>query len=250
VLRAKYPEPGQQRSTIVMHVPARLAVRLESSLGADINGVAAVHLESVRGSVTLTNVAGGVTGAQQDGDFSITGAASVKMRLIRSKSKITKVTGGLTLDLRDGDSDITESAGAIEVDQVRSDLSISDHQGGITVRGNDGSITILRPTAETRVDVRRAEVELLVERAVQMTIITSDEPLRLILAGAPAFSLDAAASDAAIQATEFDFKPEVVEADAKLLHQFGGKNDVRITLRNARADIILRKNKATEEKNK
>ena len=241
VFRAVYPKPASQRSTITMHVPSRVAVRVESSLGADISGVAAVHLEAMRSTVTLSKVAGSVTGAQQDGDFSINEAGSVKLRLIRSKSKITKVKGGLTLDLRDTDSDITESAGTIEVDEVRSDLSISDHKGAITVRGNDGGITILRPTAETRVDVRRAEVELLVDRAVPMTIITSDESLRLILAGTPAFSLDAAASDAAIQATEFDLKPEVVEADAKLLHQFGGKSDVRITLRNTRGDVILRK---------
>jgi hypothetical protein len=224
-----------------MHVPARLAVRVESSLGAEVSGVAAVHLEAMRSTVTLSNVAGSITGTQQDGDFGVTGACSVKIRLLRSKAKITKVTGGLALDLRDADTDITESAGAIEVDEVRSDLSISGHKGGITVRGNDGSITIQRPTAETRVDVRRAEVEVLVERAVPMTIITSDESLRLILTGTPSFLLDAAASDAAIQATEFDLKPEVAEADARLTHQFGAKNDIRITLRNTRGDVVLRK---------
>lgn len=243
VFRAVYPKPASQRSTITMHVPARLAVRVESSLGAEISGVAAVHMEAMRSTVKLTKVAGSVTGVQQDGDFTITEAGSVKLRLIRSKSKITKVTGGVTLDLRDTDCDITESAGMLEIDEVRSDLSITDHKGAVTVRGNDGGITIVRPAAETRVDVRRAEVEVLVERAVAMTIITSDEPLRLVLAGSPAFLLDAAASDAGIQAIEFDLKPEVVEADAKLSHQFGAKNDVRITLRNTRGDIILRKNK-------
>ena len=243
VLRAVYPKPASQRSTIVMHVPARLVVRIEGSLGADVRDVAAVHMEAMRSTVTLTNIAGSITGVQQDGDFIIAGARSVKLRLLRSKTKISKVTGGLTLDLRDADTEITESAGALEVDETRSDLSVSSHNGTITVRGNDGSITIGRPTQEIRVDVRRAEVELLVERAVAMTIITSDEPLRLILTGAPAFFLDAAASDAGIQATEFDLKPEVAEADSKLSHQFGAMSGVRITLRNTRGEIILRKNK-------
>jgi hypothetical protein len=76
-----------------------------------------------------------------------------------------------------------------------------------------------------------------------MTIMTSDEPIRLVLAGSPAFSLDAAATDSEIQATEFDLKPEKSEADARLSHQFGGKSDVRITLRNTRGEIILRKKK-------
>jgi len=243
VLRATYPKPASQRSTITMHVPARLAVRVESSLGADISGVASVHMEAMRSSVTISKVTGSVTGTQQDGEFSLTGAGSVKMRLIRSKSKITKVAGGVTLDLRDGDCDIAESAGILEIDEVRSDLTIEDHKGAITIRGNDGGITIRRPSAEVRVDVRRAEVEVLVERATPMTLITSDEPLRLVLAGSPAFTLDAAATDSGIQAAEFDLKPETTEADARLSHQFGGKSDVRVTLRNSRGEIIIRKQK-------
>ena len=59
--------------------------------------------------------------------------------------------------------------------------------------------------------------------------------------GTPAFSLDAAASAASIQATEFDLKPETAEEDARLTHQFGAKSDVRITLRNTRGDVIIRK---------
>ncbi len=241
VLRAVYPKPATQRSTIVMHVPARMAVRVESSASAEVIDVASVHLEAMRGEVTLTNIKGSVTGAQQDGDLTVTGARSVKLRLLRSKTRISKVTDGITLDLRDADSDITDSAGTLEVDQVRSDLSVADHKGTMTVRGNDGGVTVLRPTAETRVDVRRAEVEVLVERAVTMTIITSDESLRLVLSGTPSFSLDAAASDAKIQATEFDLKAEEAEADSRLSHQFGAKSDVRVTLRNTRGDIILRK---------
>ncbi|MEO6223314.1 MAG: hypothetical protein ABIP90_08685 [Vicinamibacterales bacterium] len=243
VFRAAYPKPGSQRSSIVMHVPARLAVRVESSTGVEVTDVAAVHMEATRGAVALTNVAGAVTGVQQDGDFTLNGAGSVKLRLLRSKNTISKVAAGISLDLRDADCNVTESAGTLEVDETRSDLSVTGHKGAITVRGNEGSITISRPTEETRVDVRRAEVELLVERAVSMTIITSDEPIRLILTGAPAFSLDAAASDASIQGMELELKAEVTEADARLSHQFGAKSDVRITLRNTRGDIILRKSK-------
>ncbi len=241
VFRAKYPEPGSQRSTITMHVPPGLAVRLESSSGGSISDVASVHLEAMRGDVTLVGVAGAVTGAHQDGDLTITGAKSVKLRLLRSKSRISKVTEGLTLDVRDGDTEVTECAGAMEVDEMRNDLTVTAHRGPIAVRGNDGRVTIRQPQTDTRVDVRRAEVEVELDRAVPLTLITSDEPLRLILVGAPAFALDAAASNAGIQAVDFDLKPETSESDARLSHSFGGKSDVKITLRNARGDIILRK---------
>lgn len=248
VLRAKYPQPAQQRSTVLVHVPSRLAVRVESSQGVNVAGVAAVHLEAIRNTVTLTDVAGAVTGAQQDGDFTLTGAKSVKLRLLRSKNRISKVLGGLTLDLRDADIEITESGGPLEVDQIRTELSVTAHNGPVTIRGNDGRVSVRRPIGETRVDMRRAEIELVVDRGVPMTAITSDEPLRLILTGLPTFGLDASTTDAAIQAGEFELKPEIAEGDARLSHQFGGKSDVRIVLRNTRGDIILRKNKESAEK--
>lgn len=241
VLRASYPKPGSQRSTIVMHVPSRMVVRIESSQGADVADVAAVHLESMRGKVTVTNVAGAVTGGQQDGALAVAGAQSIKLRLARTKGTFAKVSGGLTLDLRDAHTEITDSSGAVEVDETRSDVTISAHNGPLAVRGNDGSITITRPTAETRVDVRRAEVELLIETAVPLTAITSDQPLRLVLAGSPAFTLDAAATDAGIQAADVGLTAEVVNADAHVSHHFGGASQVRVTLRNSRGDIVLRK---------
>lgn len=241
VLRAKFPDPGSQRATITMHVPPGLSVRLESSSGATVTAVAAVHLEAIRGKVTLTDIAGGVTGAHQDGDLTIAGAKSIKLRLLRSKSRLSKITDGLTLDARDGDTEVTESAGAMEVDEIRNELTVTGHRGPIAVRGNDGRVTIRQPQAETRVDVRRAEVEVEIKSAVPLTLITSEEPLRLILDGAPAFTLDAAASSGAIQAVDFDLKPDISESDARLSYVFGAKNDAKITLRNTRGDIILRK---------
>ncbi len=240
VLRAKYPETGSQRSTVTMHVPPGLLVHLESSSDATVTAVAGVHLEA-SGDVTLTDITGGVTGAHQDGDLTIIGARSIKLRLLRSKGRLSKITDGLTLDARGGDTEVTESAGAMEVDEVRNELTVTGHRGPIAVRGNDGRVTIRQPLGETRVDVRRAEVEVEINRAVPLTLITSEEPLRLVLEGAPAFTLDAAASSAAIQAVDFDLKPEVSESDARLSHVFGANNDAKITLRNTRGDIILRK---------
>jgi len=241
VLRAKYPEPGSQRSTVTMRVPPGLAVRLESTSGGKVSAVAAVHLEAMRGDVTLSAISGAITGAHQDGDLTITGAKSVKLRLLRSKSRISNVTEGVTLDARDGDTEVTESAGAMEVDEIRNELTVTAHQGPIAVRGNDGRVTIRQPRFDTRVDVRRAEVELEVDRAVPLTLITSEEPLRLILVGSPSFTLDAVAANSGIQAVDFDLKPETSDADARLSHVFGAKSDVKFTLRNTRGEIILRK---------
>ncbi len=241
ILRATYPRPASQRSTIVMHVPTRMAVRVEGSNGVQVSGVAAVHLEAVRGDVTLETIQGAVTGAHQDGDLTVGGAASARLRLLRSAAKIARIADGLVLDLRNSDVGVTDSGGALEVDELRSELEVSGHRGAVAVRGSDGRVTIRRPAADTRVDVRRAEVEVLLERAVPLTVITTDEPLRLILVGAPAFDLDASATNASIQAADLDLKAETSDANARLTHTFGRGGTTKISLRNTRGDIVLRK---------
>jgi hypothetical protein len=241
ILRARYPDPGSQTATIVLRVPRRLAVRVESGRGITISNVATAHLEGNRGDVTLTGIAGAITGIHQDGDFTATGAASVKLRLLRSRGVITHINDGVILDVRDGDCKIADSGGAMEVDETRGEVTITGHRGRITVRGTDGRVTIQHPTAETRVDTRRAEVELVMERAVVTTVLTTDEPIRLLLVGTPNFVLDSAANVAAIQATDFGLTPEATPPDMKLAHTFGS-GGARVTLRNTRGDIIVRKN--------
>lgn len=241
VLRVKYPEPATQRASIVVHVPRRLAVRLEGSRDIKVSHVAGVHLESTRGDVTLTDITGAITGAQQDGDFAVTTAESVKVRLTRSRSQFAGVTGGLALDLRDGDASIKESGGDLEIDETRAEITVDAHRGTIVVRGADGRITLRQPTAETRVDVRRAEVELQIAQGIPATILTTDEPLRLVLVGTPSFDLDAAATNGDIQATEFNLTPDTPAPSARLTHSFGGRSDTRVTLRNTRGNIVIRK---------
>jgi len=240
ILRGRYPEPGSQTATMTMKVPSRLAVRVESGRGVTISNVASVHLEGNREDVSVTNVTGAITGLHQDGDVTITGAQSAKIRLTRAQSVITKVRDGLILDVRDGDAKISECGGAMEVDETRAELTITGHRGTIAVRGSDGRVTIHRPTEDTRVDVRRAEVELLLDRAVAATLLTTDEPLRLLVAGTPGFVLDASTTDAKIQATDLGLTPEVADPNARLTHTFGS-GGARVTLRNTRGEIILRK---------
>ena len=247
ILRVEYPDPGSQRATILMHVPAWMAVRVEGTTGVSVSGVAAVHLEAIRGDVTLDQVTGAITGAHQDGDLTIGGGQSVRMRLLRSAARISKITDGLILDLRTADVEVSDSAGVLEVDETRTDLTVSDHKGDVTFRGTDGRLIVRRPSADVRVDVRRAEVEILMERAVPVTVITTDEPLRLILGDGLAFALDAAATGSEIQAADVDLKPEVSGADARLTHVFGGNDRIRVSLRNTRGDIVLRKNSSRPE---
>lgn len=240
VLRVDYPEEASQQSQAIVRVPARLAVRVESATGVEVTGVSAVHVEAARGAVTIKDVDGPVTGYHQDGNVTIAGAESVKMRLTRLRSRVSGVADGLVLDVRDGECAVETSAGALEIDSTRAEISITGHKGTVLVRGADGSVSVTQPAAETKIDMRRADVEVTTSGSAPITIITTDQTARLIVPAAASLTLDALSVDGAIQATDVGLTPESVNGDAKLVHTFGG-GKARVTIRNTRGDIVIRK---------
>jgi hypothetical protein len=241
VLRVNYPSEATQETSLVIKVPARLAVRVENSNGVTMNGVAAAHIEAARGAVALTDIAGPVTGMHQDGNVTITGAASVKMRLTRLRSRLEGVSGDQVLDVRDGECSVIEPAGAVEIDSQRAEVTLARPKGTVIVRGSDGRVTIDSPAGDTRVDMRRAEVEVTLAGRAPVTILTSDQTARLIIRDSAAFNLDAVATGAKIQATDLNLTPEISGDDMKLTHTFGTGGSARVTVRNSRGDIVVRK---------
>jgi hypothetical protein len=198
-------------------------------------------VEAARGAITLNDITGAVTGAHQDGNVTITNAKSVKMRLLRLRSRFENVNGGLTLDVRDGECTILKSGGAVEVDSQRAEITLTGHTGPVIVRGTDGRVVLDGPAAESKVDMRRAEVEVTMTRGVPVTIITSDQTARLIVKDIAAFELDALTTDGKIQATDVNLTPENVGNNMKLVHTFGTGRGARVTIRNTRGEIVVRK---------
>lgn len=242
VLRVDYPSEANQETSLVIKVPARLAVRVESAIGITIAGVAAAHVEGARaGNVAFTNIAGAVTGTHQDGEVTVTDAQSVKMRLLRLRSRFGAVPGGLLLDVRDGDCRIEGSAGPVEIDSTRGDITVVGHKGTVLVRGTDGSVNIDGPQDESKIDMRRTEVEVTLTGKAPVTIITTDQTARLVVKDSAAIMLDALSTEGRIQATDVNLTPETVDTDMKLVHTFGRAPQGRVTVRNTRGDIVIRK---------
>ncbi len=241
ILRAQYPAEASQTATLIIKVPARLVARVDNATGVTISGVSGAHIEAARGEITMSQIAGAVTGTHQDGRLTVSAARSVKVRLTRTRSRFEDVSGGLTLDLRDGDSTILRSAGLLEIDETRQELTITEHQGPVTVRGSDGRVTVTGPSRAVTIDVRRTEVEVALTRGVPVTVINTDQTVRLILRGAPAFTLNAATSDGAIQAADVHLTPETGRSDTRLTHVFGAPGGPSVTIRNTRGNIVIRK---------
>jgi len=226
----------------VLRVPSRLAIRVDSS-GAYASKVAGLDLVNINGDVTAVDIDGPVTGQTRGGgDVRVTGATTVKLLLTRSSATFEHIQKGLTLDIRQGECRVAASSGPVQVDEASADVTISNHDGPIRVAGSNGRIVLEDPRDESRVDVTRAEVEVRVTKAVPLTLLTTDDTLRLLLDPATRATIDAFAEIGQIQAQDFSWQPEAIEKNARLSQSIGGGGP-RISMRNLRGEIVIRKSK-------
>jgi hypothetical protein len=247
-LRLSYPSEGRQHSNIVLRVPDRLAVRVDGSTSGtstEASHVAGFHFEGGVGDVTVTSVRGSVTGVQRSGDLTVTDVDSVNLSLVGSQATFSKVARGLTLNGRSGEVRVSESAGPLEFDETNVDITVTGHNGPIRISGSSGQVTVNDPIGEVKVDVRRAEVEVSLARAVPLTLLTTDDTLRLLIDTTLSITLDAVASDGGrVQAGDVALAPEETPRESRLEHVFGSAPGApRVVLRNQRGDIVIRKSK-------
>ncbi len=240
VLRLDAPREGTQWASLVVHVPARLDVRIDGGNGASVTGVATLDLESVSGDVAIAHVAGALSGLHRNGDLQVSGVGRVNLTLQQSHATFEQVAGGLTLDVRNGDLGVRDSKGPIQLEEQGTDVTLTNQAGPIRVNGNNGTITLDAPRDETEVDVRNAEVEIRLPQPVSVTALTTNDTLRLLLGASPTMILDAATTDGKIQTADARLSVETNGGDAHLLHTFGA-NGPRVSLRNSHGDIVIRR---------
>jgi hypothetical protein len=245
-LRGKYPQQGSQYASIVVKVPSRLTVRLDGPLGSQqggsggafVTGVAGLELDS-QGYVRAERI-GSLSGGHGQGELAILGARNVTLRLDGTRAKLAGVTGDVTITGRQARFEIVDSQGVVDVGGNGVTTTIANHTGAIRINGGNGRVTIDGPRADTKVDVRRAEVQVTIREPVPLTILTSDEPVRLLLAGTPAVTLDLVATEGGrIRAEELNLTAEVRESEERLAHVMNGGTARRITVRNLRGNIVI-----------
>jgi hypothetical protein len=239
-LEVERPPEGRQTVALTMKVPARLAVRTESVGRMRVQSVSAVHMGMVSGETIAEAIRGEVTGTHRSGELTVTGAGSVNLILVGSRATFRGVERGLTLNARSGECEVADSRGRLAFTGTSARLQVSGVDGAIEIGGDGGQIRIDRPLRETRIDIRRAIVEVTLAAAVPLTILTSDEVIRLVLDGPPPVDVDAIASNGNVDAADFGLTPEKTDRATRLSHAFGAKT-ARVILRNSHADIVLAK---------
>ncbi len=241
-----FPTEGSQWGALMLRVPSRMAVKISGgSGGADVSEVAAVDFDRVAGEVSLKDIKGAITGSQSNGELTIMGGASVDMTLTNTRTTIGEISRDVTLDARNGRCEISDVEGAIEIKQTNQETTIDAPHSSTRITGTGGSISIQRPKKDVKVDCRRTEVEVGLDTAVPLTLLTTDETLRLLLDGPPSINLDAAATDGgSIHAEDFDLQVKSSEGEQRCSKVFGDASTAaRVTLRILRGTIVIRKMK-------
>ncbi len=244
-LAVTFPREYNQWGAIILHVPARMAVRVSGSGGADLSNVTSVNLDQISGSVSIHDIPGAATGGHRSGDLTVTNVGSLDLTLVGSRAKITDVKGAISLNARGGRTEIIGARGEIQIDQSSQETTIRSPAGPVRITGTGGRVTVEHPKQDVKVDCRRTEIEVSLDAAVAATLLTTDEALRLILDGPPGVNVDAIATDdGAIHGEDFALAvTKSSDNEQRVSKSFGGAAAPRVTLRTARGSIVIRKAK-------
>jgi hypothetical protein len=229
-------------TSLMVRVPARLAVRLEGGRRAHIADVASVHLEGFVGDAQVGNVAGAITGSHRNGTLVIDGAETVELTLTGSRATLRGVGRAVRLTARGGEVQIHSPGGEVDLSTTDAEVALVRPHGRVRLTGTNGQAIVDRPMAEITIDGRRLGVAITLATAVPVTAMTAERTLELRLDGAVAIAIDAATSEGGtIDATAFDLTPETVERGERLRHRFG--DGAAVALRNQRAAIVIGRSK-------
>lgn len=237
-----FPDEGTQSATLTLRVPAGLAIRVENSRQVQVSNVGAVELRNLTGDISLSDVSGTVTGSHRSGELTVAGAGSVNVTLSSSQARFRKVAASVTLTARSGECSIAESTGPITVTATNADVVINAAGPAIKVSGDGGSVKVLDAT-DLSVDARNMVVDVETGASSgRLTLVTTEEPLRLHLGAGPSIAIDGLAKDAEIRATDFSLSPQVDGRESRLKVTLGS-GATRAVLRNSRGDIVIARRK-------
>ena len=206
ILRMQFPQPGRQRSTVKLKVPARLHIRVEPGSGTlDVRKVAAVEIAGTRGEVNLSQIAGRIQVSHRGGELTIEDAGSLDFNGRAGSLKLTGVRGNTSITM-DGGGEIRVArlGGSLDLESRNTEVTIENLEstrGPIRINSIAGSVTLKGLKSEARIDVRNAEVKVAMAAAAPVAIYTEND--RVSLTPPPdGFNLDALVIDGEITPTE------------------------------------------------
>jgi hypothetical protein len=243
VAKMIYPNPGRQSATVVLRVPARLQVTINpTSAPTRMSGVAAIELTNSRGESEFTKIAGRVSGTYRGGELRISDAGAVKLATNGADVRLDRIRGEASLNMRGGELRANEIVGPIDLDTNGADVELDrldKATGMLRINANGGSVSVKGLRTEGRIDVRGADVEVVVERAAPLAIYAQGGESIEITPPPGGYQLDAVASNASITLPPGTLEVAENGEERRATGPVNGGGPT-ITLRSAQGSITVR----------
>jgi Putative adhesin len=242
-LSVNYPNPGVQRSTITLKVPARLAVKLQGGgRELSITHVAALELGGSRGIVNVREVSGLVSGNHRGGELHVTNAGSIKLSTTGTDARLEQIRGELSLTMRGGELKCKDLAGPIDLDTQGVDITLERLEktsGIVRINAAGESLKVSGLRTEGRFDLRAVDVEVAIDRAAPLAIYSEGGESIEVTAPSGGYQLDAVTKHGEITVPEgtVEVTSSGEERRATGPVQGGGPT---ITIRSAHGDIAVK----------
>lgn len=236
-ISVKAPGTTMQASTLTLRVPARLGVRVESARRTRVTGVSTVRLENLVGDADVSAVDGLVEGGHRNGNLTIDNVERVRLTLVGSNAVLRAVRGEAIINAREGNTRIEGSLGASLVEVNGQTLTVVEPEAPIRASGIGGEIVIERPRAAVDIDARRMHVGLTLDRAVPVTVFSTEVRIDLALDAGLPVTLDVVTEDGTIDASAIGLAADARDGANHLLQTYG--DDARVVIRDHRSGIVI-----------
>jgi hypothetical protein len=243
IAEVKFPQEGRQTANLMLHVPSRLQLKIEpTSARTRVAGVGDVELSNSRGESDFKQIAGRVSGSYRGGELRIADARGVKLTTIGTDVRLEQIRGEATLNMRSGELRASEIGGPIDLDTIGTEIFLEnlDKTAGILrINAVSGSVSVKGLRTEGRIDVRGADVDVVVERAAPFAIYAEGGDPIEITPPAGGYQLDAVASDGIITLAPGTLEVAATGQEHRATGPVNGGGPT-ITIRSAHGNITVR----------
>jgi hypothetical protein len=238
-----YPKPAEQRASLALRVPRKIAIRIQPTRSKlEISDVASVELVESRGPVTLRGIDGRLVATHRGGILTLESIATLKLSTRGSNVVLRDVRGEAMLQMQGGELRGEAIAGPLEIESNGTRIVLEDlvkTRKPVKLNAVGGSLSLTGVTTDLRIDGRNTSIDVVIDKPAPVAIYTEGEEATNVTLPAGGFALDALAMDNRLSVPDGLFAIKSTEKEQRASGVVGGGGPT-ITLRSSRGEINIR----------